>query len=363
MTFDRCMFGHWTDCQREYLGFDDRLLMLIGLPLLAFNVTILIHPDHFREASLSHFVFVHFSIGLLYTMAMWLSFRACIIALRKRYPEHREWRKRLMMQGLALPIVYLLVSKVLKLVICIFTGPDYDVLHADPLVATLAGVLTCVMITSVYEAAYFSTMLSRSLLQQEQLHKANLQSQLDGLKSQVNPHFLFNSLNTLLYLIPQSPKQAMGFVEKLAQVYRYILEIRDLELISLEDELKFLNAYFYLLRERFGDSLQIDIQIPDEYLQQQLVPLSLQMLLENVIKHNTISRQHPLTIELYVERASNSLVMRNTLKRKNQIQTSTRVGLKNIKKRYAFFTDQTVDVLQNDTHFSVSLPILAVQHG
>lgn len=196
-----------------------------------------------------------------------------------------------------------------------------------------------------------------SLLEAEQLRRENIQSQLDGLKSQVNPHFLFNSLNTLVYLIPEDPTRAVQFVERMAKVYRYILEIQDKPLISLGEELAFLKSYFFLLQARFGDNLRVEFDTPVcTSVQWQVVPLALQLLLENVIKHNIISSDKPLTITCRVE--ADSFIMTNNLQRKHQVSPSTQVGLQNIMNRYAFFTDRTVTISETAEHFSVTLPLL-----
>ena len=148
-------------------------------------------------------------------------------------------------------------------------------------------------------------------------------------------------------------------MQKLSKVYRYILEIRDKELIPLEDELTFLDSFIFLVRERFGDNLRVEIEVPQVFHQARILPLSLQILFENAIKHNVISEQHPLTIELFVDEEQR-LVVRNNLQRKNQVLDSTRVGLDNIRSRYAFFTDDKVVISEDEANFTVRLPLLKV---
>ena len=179
---------------------------------------------------------------------------------------------------------------------------------------------------------------------------------MEGLKSQVNPHFLFNSLNTLIYIIPENTDRAIQFVQKLSKVYRYILEIRDKKLIPLEEELDFLHSYIFLLKERFGDNLEVNLSIPSDILVQQVVPLSLQILFENAIKHNIISDKHPLKIEVFFK--DEKLVVQNNLQLKKQAMPSTKVGLQNIKNRYAFFTDEKVDINDDGPYFKVTLPLI-----
>lgn len=142
-------------------------------------------------------------------------------------------------------------------------------------------------------------------------------------------------------------------------VYRYILEIRSYRLISLQTERHFLDAYTFLQKERFGDKIRIEYDIPQEARQQQIIPLSLQMLFENAIKHNEISSAHPLIISLRVE--DGILYVRNTLRRKLQQQSSTGVGLENIRNRYAFFTQQEVEMDETEGYFLVGLPLMPAQ--
>ena len=145
-------------------------------------------------------------------------------------------------------------------------------------------------------------------------------------------------------------------------MYRYILEMRDKQLIPLAEELAFLDAYVFLLQERFGDNLRVDIDIPAARREDRVVPLSLQMLFENAIKHNVISQDRPLTIRVFVEDGDH-LVVTNKLQVRPQATPSTGVGLENIRNRYAFFCDRPVVVTQTDEAFRVELPLLAAPEG
>ncbi len=196
-------------------------------------------------------------------------------------------------------------------------------------------------------------------MEKEKLERENIQSQLEGLKNQVNPHFLFNSLNTLTYIIPEDQNLAVRFVQQLSKVYRYILEIRDRKLICLSEELAFLDAYVFLLKDRFGENFKIDINIPESYLNLKVVPLSLQILMENAIKHNIISALKPLRVEVFIEN-NLKLIVKNNLQKKNHVMNSTKVGLQNIKNRYSFFSDQKVEVFATTDSFVVSIPLIQI---
>jgi LytS/YehU family sensor histidine kinase len=198
--------------------------------------------------------------------------------------------------------------------------------------------------------------LKQTVEEREMLKRESLKAQLDALKTQVNPHFLFNNLNTLSALIPENPKQAINFVQQLSKVYRHILEVRDEQSISLNEELEVMKAYAFLLKTRFGNNLEIKIEIPAEKMISHIVPLSLQILMENAIKHNIVSSEKPLHIE--VSTISGRLVVSNTLQRKNQLSESTGIGLDNIRNRYKLLSNRLVEVKQNNSNFIVSIPLL-----
>ena len=188
-------------------------------------------------------------------------------------------------------------------------------------------------------------------------HKAeNLSFQYESLKNQVNPHFLFNSLNVLTSLIPKDPDLSIAFVKKLSDVYRYVLDNQNKEVVQLNEELQFLRSFIFLQKIRFQDQLQVTIDLP-EHSDILVPPLSLQMLIENAIKHNEISKENPLEITLHLENEE-YLVIRNNLQMKNKPVESSGIGLENIKARYEFLTDKLVYILSEKGLFEVKLPVL-----
>lgn len=178
-----------------------------------------------------------------------------------------------------------------------------------------------------------SKRLTEAQTQLINLQKENLQSQFDVLKQQVNPHFLFNSLNVLTSLIKLEPDLAEKFSEQLSKVYRYVLENKDNELVDLNTELNFLDAYIFLLNIRFVDKLNVNLNIPDENRNDQIIPLAMQLLIENAIKHNVMSKSNPLVIDIFIDDNNYLNVINNLQERPSQI-VSTGVGLKNILNRY-----------------------------
>ena len=181
-------------------------------------------------------------------------------------------------------------------------------------------------------------------------------AKFESLKNQLDPHFLFNSLNVLTSLIGENPQQAERFTTKLSKVYRYVLEQRNKDLVPIEEELKFAKTYMELLGMRFEEAVQFNI--PDNISNNELkiVPLSLQLLLENAVKHNVVSTSKPLTINIYEE--GNYLIITNNVNPKEAIGKSTKIGLQNIADRYGLITEKGVKIENNNKTFKVSLPLL-----
>lgn len=342
---------------REILGFDDTWFLILGIPSLSFCIPLL-----FFKATLANGLMAYlpeWGISMMYTTAYWMACRTIFIYFRRRFPGQQETRKRIIYMSVAILVSYGVVNWSLDYVHLLIGHEEREgVTDFDYTVGTL---MIVALVSTLYESVYLYDRWKVSLLEAEKLRRENVESQLEGLKSQVNPHFLFNSLNTLTYIIPEDPDKAVHFVQKLSKVYRYILEIRDKKLISLQEELNFLHAYLFLVQERFGDNLKANLRVPEEAMNLQLVPLSLQILFENAVKHNIISEEHPLQIELWVE--NERLIVRNNLQRKRQAMPSTRLGLQNIKNRYTFFSEEKVDVIETKDHFTVSLPLIRVPVG
>lgn len=206
---------------------------------------------------------------------------------------------------------------------------------------------------------FFLRQQREAQLETERFKKISVQAQFQSLKNQVNPHFLFNNLNVLSRLVYKDPAVASEFIEELANVYRYVLQNFEKELIELRTELGFLQSYRFLLEKRFGQSLQIDIAIPEQYHNYYLVPVALQMLIENAIKHNISSRNHPLHIRVYVDE-NQQLVVQNNLQPKQEKELSTQIGLENIAQRYQFVSRQTITIRSEADSFAVWLPLLQI---
>jgi LytS/YehU family sensor histidine kinase len=199
--------------------------------------------------------------------------------------------------------------------------------------------------------------LTKANTQLLKLQKENLQSQFEVLKQQVNPHFLFNSLNVLTSLIKVDPDLAEMFTEKLSKVYRYVLENKEKDLVTLGTELDFIKAYLFLLNIRFAGKVQVKTDVAEFLTEKKVVPMALQLLIENAIKHNTFSRNSPLNIEISTHGTRYLTVINNLQNRKTQM-TSTGVGLINISKRYSLLSDAQPVFEMGRKEFIARIPLL-----
>lgn len=211
----------------------------------------------------------------------------------------------------------------------------------------------------LYETVFFFESWKANVRKTEALARENVQTQLESLKSQLDPHFLFNSLNTLSFLIDDN-QPAQKYLEHLADVYRYVLVSRQKDMVSLQEEMDFVNAYIYLNKIRFRENLLLETHISTKNMDKKIIPLSLQMLVENAIKHNIVSKEKPLTITISDIMLENEgyLVVENNFQEKKTFEKSTKVGLQNISNRYQLLTSKLILIEKNERFFKVELPLL-----
>lgn len=194
-------------------------------------------------------------------------------------------------------------------------------------------------------------------LEIQTLKLENLQRQFYALKSQVSPHFLFNSLNSLKTLIRETPETAQEYINHLSAVLRYTLQANENKLVSLNDELRFVESYFFLVKMRYGNNIALKQNISESLMFLQLPPLTLQILLENAIKHNEISKRNPLEISI-VETSIRTLQIKNNINEKYSPEPGTGFGLANLVSQYNFLSDNEIIISKNDIFFMVELPLL-----
>ncbi|WP_232540871.1 sensor histidine kinase [Spirosoma endbachense] len=219
------------------------------------------------------------------------------------------------------------------------------------------AILFAFIVGGVYEVIYYLKLYRLALTDAEAHKKAKMQTELDALRQQVNPHFLFNSLNSLTALISEDPKKAETFSEELSSVYRYLLRCNDSPLVPLAAELDFLNSYYHLLKTRHGDSLILTTHVLPGNEDRQLPPLTLQLLIENAVKHNVVLPEQPLTIYLYTNQ-DNQLIVKNNIQRKSTRGLSNGIGLSNIITKYQMLGRPTPIIEDDGSEFRVTLPLV-----
>lgn len=342
---------------RNALGFDDWPIRRVSYLLMAMGIPLTFIKD-WGSFSLIHY-FASVVVSLVHTVILWEGNRQIFIALRNRFTGIKQVWARLRIQLVLMLIYSLGVGGLLHVLIYGFTehySPNEDYSLSDALWLAL---LLPTMIGTFYECAYFFQRWRASVVETERIKLHHVQTQLESLKHQVNPHFLFNSLNTLTSLIPQDPEQAVVFVQRLSQVYRYVLEVNAGRTIPLHRELTFIQAYLFLLEARHGDRLHVSIEVPEAYHQKQIVPLALQILIENAVKHNVASHRRPL--EIQIEASPLGLTVRNPLQRKRVAPQSTGMGLHNLRERYRLLEQEDAIVVQEGPDwFEVKLPFLSL---
>jgi len=344
----------------DKIGFDDRLVVIGGIALFGFLVPIVFFG--WRIGSPPYLSWGSLWPCTVITSAIWAGCRVIMIWARTRYPLFEQVKKRLWVQMSVILLYVLLINNVLGPIVLKdceneMRGAGRQLSQTDIAIDSNAATLLCtVLVVAVYESIYLVNELRKSVEEKELLKRESLQAQLYALKTQVNPHFLFNNLNTLSAVIPDDPGVAIDFVQQLSKVYRHILEVRDEQSILLKEELEVLEAYAFLLKTRFGENLNISIRVADELLEQRVVPLSLQILMENAIKHNIVSSAKPLSIDIYA--GDDQLVVSNTLQKKNQLVESTGIGLDNIRNRYLLLGSKKVEVEEGPESFTVRIPLI-----
>lgn len=295
--------------------------------------------------------------SVLLTALIWEANRWMVIRMRNRFPSYEQTVKRIAAQfavSLAGSSLILVAYCVLFGMIFMSTGPTTAALIGN----LITGLTFTIIISVIYECVYFFSMWKQSIVEAEELKRQQVLSQYEALKSQVNPHFLFNSLNTLAGLIEEDQTRAVEYVQQLSKVYRHILQSSDKETISLKEEMNFLRSYIFLLKMRFGENLITEISI-DEKLNNALVPaLAVQQLVENAIKHNIISTSQPLHLTVSAD-SSGRLSVVNNLQKKMSFEQSSGFGLSSLRHRFHLLGSDDVRVEETEATFRVTIPLLS----
>jgi two-component system LytT family sensor kinase len=328
---------------------------LTSMPVIDFVLNYILYDDAlFQQANIWLYSFpLIFGIGV----GSWRSQVGMQNWIQYRFPAVRQTRTRVLL--LACIIVPFMSASVciIFFIYHYFHLLGYSMQPDDLQYGLLMGFSVNLVFVTLYELDYVVERLKESMLENNNLKQQAMQHEFDSLKNQVNPHFLFNCFNTLSSLINEDKEKADVFLNELSKVYRYLLRSNEDGLSTVENEIKFIRSYYGLLKTRHGEAVQMTIEIDKRYHPYLLPSLTLQLLVENVVKHNQLAKAHPLVIEIFTT-AGNKLVVNNNLQRRTVKAPSNKVGLDNIKAKYELLKQPGFQVMEDGKNFTVVLPLI-----
>lgn len=338
-----------------------KLLNLILIMSLSTQLILVVY-NHFTGfavmTSFSHFIF-RMIFGMVFSVAG--GFIICIPDLliikylNKNFPWNRRPIIRILIQ-FVMAIVFALIVTVALTTVSHLISPYRQGLPALLLLNGLIISVINIIVMAVLEALVFFNESNQAKLRAETLEKELFHTRYEVLKNQINPHFMFNSLNVLSGLVEQDAVKAQRFIDEFAHIYRYVLETIEKTVVPLSDELGFVRSYIFLQQIRHGDAIELSVNVPAALLKMVLPPLSLQLVLENAIKHNIVSSAQPLSIEIFSD--NNQLIVKNNIQPKMSSGVSTGLGQKNLAKRYQMITDETPLFSVKNNSYVVELPLI-----
>ncbi len=299
-----------------------------------------------------------FFYNQIYTIVLYMVNAALITYLVRRYRTDIFKQKNLIkaiLGGMLVTLIGLFFVRIITEVI-IEGKAFFQFISEEQYDYYYVGFIISMIMISLFYAIYYYRHRQESKVKEQKFIARSASAQFDALKNQLDPHFLFNSLNVLTSLIEENPEAATRFTTSLSKVYRYVLEQKNKDLITVEEELKFAKLYMSLIDMRFEDSIVFTVPDTISNPEAKVVPLSLQLLLENAVKHNQVTPGRKLHIEIF-ER-DGCLIIKNNVQPKNVVKESSGVGLQNIRQRYSLLTDRSVTISKSPTEFEVAIPML-----
>jgi hypothetical protein len=333
----------------------------IIIALLIFVVLQIITLITGVSIELNRFLLINFGYTMLYGVSIYIANATLFIYLDNFFEEERFTKRRIIIGFLGSFVISVILIYLLRIVEDVLIEDEsFEVfIQKEKLANYLVTIIITFFVTLAFHAFFFYKVYQENKVKEQKIIAGTASAQFESLKNQIDPHFLFNSLNVLSSLIEENPESAQKFTTSLSKVYRYVLEQKDKELVSVAEELKFAKTYMNLLKMRFENSITFEIPEGFDNEEAKVVPLSLQLLLENCIKHNVVSETKPLHIKIGIE--NGALVVSNNLQKKEVLSGRKGVGLENIANRYGILTNRKVLVEENEKEFKISIPILTRQ--
>ena len=304
---------------------------------------------------------INFGYTTLYGFMLYYANAILFMKLDEIFSKERFNRKRILIGFIGSFIISIGVIFILRIFEdVIIEGSSFALFFEKEKFSNyLVTIIITFVVTLAFHAFYLYKAYQETRLKEQKIIAGTANAKFESLKNQIDPHFLFNSLNVLSSLIEENPENAQRFTTSLSKIYRYVLEQKDKELVTVSEELAFAKTYMNLLKMRFENSITFELPENFDNADAKVVPLSLQLLLENTIKHNVVSENKPLHIKIYIK--DNFLVVENNLQKKEVLQDRKGVGLQNIVSRYAILSRRKVLIDENKEAFAVYLPILTKQ--
>jgi two-component system LytT family sensor kinase len=328
---------------------------IIPMPFIAFALNHILYD----ERANTEWKIWAYSMPLLFAIGLlsWYAHVQYEYFIQRKFPELRQTAKRVVLK--LLTNVFLMTPSVLLIFFVYdrFHILGYSLKTEDLKLGYIVGLCVNFLFVTLWEVLYLLEKYKESLSEKELLENMSMEQEFENLKDQINPHFLFNCFNTLSSLIQEDKKEAEKFLDELSKVYRYLLKSNEDSISTVEKELKFIQSYYQLLKTRYGSGLQLSIDVDKRYYSYLLPSLSLQLLVENAVKHNIVSRLQPLVIEIF-SAAGNKMVVNNNLQRKQLSKASTRIGLNNIISKYKLMKQPGFQIIEGESNFMVVLPLV-----
>ncbi|WP_460667225.1 sensor histidine kinase [Larkinella knui] len=336
---------------------NDRWLQIIGIPLAVIPFVVF----YLEEYGYDWRLFAQtFSWGLVSTAIIWQLLRWWVMKVRAWYAGREQFRQRVLTTFLGYALFTIPFQPVETWVVShldltgLITPAEFPRVY---LIHIGMALLFAFLVGAIYESMYYLQKNREAITEAEALKKATLQSQYDNLKNQVNPHFLFNSLNSLSSLITEDKKQAGAFLDELASVYRYLLQEGDRELTPLRSEVEFIRSYLFLIQTRFGSAISFTIDVNERFLDDMLPPLTLQTLVENAIRYNMILPEKPLLLTIRTV-DSGQLLVTNPIQLKPLRVTAIPIGLGTLTDRFRRLGLPALEINDDGKEFRVLVPLL-----
>ena len=335
----------------EKLNYTYKWFKIISIPVIG-----IVMPLFFYDAGDYKRLIMWMIISIVLTFVFWEVGQRVSHIINKKFPIDSLPAKHVIVMLIFFSVLAFFAILFVFLVNIIFGNVTSDY-WAEMKGIHIVIILCTFFITALHESIFLFYKWKNSLFITEKLEKENVIAHYEALKNQVNPHFLFNSLGILSSLIQTNPKNALEYVDQFSKTYRYILDVSNKDTVSIKEEMEFINSYIYLHKIRFGDNLQFKSEIKNNHLNKFILPLSLQIPVENAIKHNEISDKYHLEILIYEE--NNYVIIKNNMNLIYRKDTLKSIGLKNLADRYKFISNVQPKFYKQDDCFIVEIPIVS----